>query len=88
MGRVAGKVWGLAEVELYDRRASGLKAGYFVSTSKGALTKRTRGAIPASSANDNGPVTQEPDAARMRSFGKVARPVREWGAGLGDPALP
>jgi hypothetical protein len=35
------------------------------STSKSALTKRTRGAIPASSTNDNGPVTQEPDAVKV-----------------------
>lgn len=28
VGRVAGQVWGLAEVVLYGRRASGLKAGY------------------------------------------------------------
>jgi hypothetical protein len=74
VGRVAGKVRVLAEVELYGRRASVLKAGYGVmsaspSTSKGALTKPTRGAIPVSSTNDKAPVTQEPDAA------KVARPV-------------
>ena len=56
------------------------------STSKGALTERTRGAIPVSSTNDKAPVTQEPDAGQCVALHKVARPVLS--GGQGREALP
>lgn len=39
VGRVAGKVWGLAEVVLYGRRASGLKAGYGAMSASPSTSK-------------------------------------------------